>query len=255
MPILIALVASFIFQAPAGQSPTADGWQPRRTEIEHCLVEAKVAKLEEVPIGVTKPSRAILQDLGCARAFAWKPLRPGLYSGYWESYKSEIAAYEMDKLLNLNMVPIAVERKINGVTGAAILWLDGVRSWDQILPLPKPAAWPLRLVRMKMFDCLVGNTDRNKGNMLIDEAWNLYLIDHSRAFVAERRLPPSSVFQNVDRALWQRMLALEEATLEQHLGAWLEARQIRSILQRRDAMKKHIDSLVAKQGDKVFFAP
>jgi hypothetical protein len=148
-----------------------------------------------------------------------------------------------------------VERKVNGTTGAAILWLDGVRSWEQVQPLPKPPAWPMRLVRMKMFDCLVGNGDRNKGNMLIDEAWNLYLIDHSRAFVKERRLPAPSLFQNVDRALWQRMLALDEGTLRQHLGPWLDSWQIQSILHRRDAMKKHIDALVAKQGDKVFFTP
>jgi hypothetical protein len=255
MQTVIALLVSLALQAPPAQTSPAGGWQPRRAEIEHCLVDAKVEKLEEVPIGVTRPSRAILQDAGCARAFAWKPLRPGMYSGYWESYKSEIAAYEIDKLLELNMVPVAVERKINGISGAAILWLDGVRSWDQILPLPKPPAWPLRLVRMKMFDCLVGNSDRNKGNMLIDEDWNLYLIDHSRAFVGDRRLPPASLFQNVDRALWGRMLAIDEATLQQRVGKWLDARQVRAILQRRDAMKKHIDSLVAKQGEKVFFAP
>lgn len=255
MQIFLALIASLALQTPADQPKAANGWQPRRAELEHCLVDAKVAKLEEVPIGVTKPSRAILQDTACARAFAWKPLRPGMYSGYWESYKSEIAAYELDKLLNLNMIPITIERKVNGLSGAAILWLDGVRSWEQILPLPKPAFWPMRLVAMKMFDCLVGNTDRNKGNMLVDEAWNLYLIDHSRAFVNERRLPPASVFQNVDRALWDRMLALDEASLQQHLGQWLDSRQIRSMLQRRDAMKKHIESLVAKQGEKVFFVP
>jgi hypothetical protein len=255
MQILIAVLASLALQAPPAKTPSASAWQARRAEVEHCLVDAKVAKLEEVPIGVTKPSRAILQDTGCARAFAWKPLRPGMYSGYWESYTSEIAAYELDKLLGLNMVPVAVERRINGISGAAILWLDGVRSWEQILPLPKPPAWPMRLVRMKMFDCLVGNSDRNKGNMLVDEDWNLYLIDHSRAFVSERRLPPASIFQNVDRALWERMLALDEATLSQRLGELLDQRRIRAILQRRDAMEKHIDSLVATHGDKVFFVP
>jgi hypothetical protein len=228
MSIFVALFVSLSLQAAPDQARRADGWQPRRAEIEQCLPDAKVAKLEEVPIGVTKPSRAILQDSTCARAFAWKPLRPGMYSGYWESYKSEIAAYEVDKLLGLNMVPIAV---------------------------PKPPAWPMQLVRMKMFDCLVGNTDRNKGNMLIDEAWNLYLIDHSRGFVKARRLPNASVFQNVDRALWQRMLTLDEATLKEHLGQWLDGAQIRSILERRDAMKKHIDALVAKHGDTIFFTP
>ena len=250
--LIAALAAALTLQAPA---PNANIWRGRTAEVEQCLVDAKVAKLEEVPIGVTKPSRAILQPDACARAFAWKPLRPGLYSGYWESYKSEIAAYELDKVLELNMVPVVVERKVSGVTGAAVLWLYGVRSWDQILPLPKPADWPLKIVRMKMFDCLAGNPDRNKGNMLVDEAWNLYLIDHSRAFVADKNLPKPSIFQNVDRALWQRMLALDEAILTERLGKSLEGRQIRALLQRRDAMKKHIDALVAKQGDKIFFVP
>jgi hypothetical protein len=108
---------------------------------------------------------------------------------------------------------------------------------------------------MKMFDSLIGNGDRNKGNMLIDQAWNLYLIDHSRAFVTDKRLPQPSLFQNVDRALWERMQALDEATLAERLGKWIERRQIQAIVQRRDAMKKHIEGLVAKQGQKIFFAP
>jgi hypothetical protein len=51
------------------------------------------------------------------------------------------------------------------------------------------------------------------------------------------------------------MLALDEATLSQRLGELLDQRRIRAILQRRDAMEKHIDSLVATHGDKVFFVP
>jgi hypothetical protein len=253
MQLILALLTALALQsAPADN---ANVWHGRTAEIEQCLTDAKVARLEEVPIGVTKPSRAMLEPGGCTRAFAWKPLRPGYYSGFWESYKSEVAAYELDKVLELNMIPVVVERKVNGISGAAVLWLYGVRSWEQVLPLPKPPQWSLAIVRMKMFDSLIGNADRNKGNMLIDEAWNLYLIDHSRGFVTDKRLPPPAVFQNVDRALWQRMQALDEAVLTERLGKWIERRQIQAILQRRDAMKKHIDDLVAKQGAKVFFAP
>jgi hypothetical protein len=252
-PLLYTLVALLLLQSAPPDN--ANIWHGRSAEIEQCLSEAAVARLEDVPIGVTKPSRAMLEPGACARAFAWKPLRPGYYSGYWESYKSEVAAYELDKLLDLNMVPVSIERKVNGISGAAILWLYGVRSWEQVLPLPKPPTWSLQLVRMKMFDCLIGNADRNKGNMLIDQAWNLYLIDHSRAFVTDKRLPQPSIFSNVDRALWTKMLALDEGVLTEHLGKWIERRQLQALLQRRDAMKKHIDGLVAKQGEKVFFLP
>ena len=104
---------------------------------------------------------------------------------------------------------------------------------------------------MKMFDDLISNSDRNKGNLLVDADWHIFLIDHSRAFVTDVKLPQE--LQNIDRKLWDRMLALDEAGLEDDDGKWLDSRQIQALLRRRDAMKKKIDALVAKHGDTVFF--
>ena len=114
---------------------------------------------------------------------------PDSKDGYFESYKSEIAAYELDKLLGLNMVPVVVERRVNNDDGAAVMWIEGVRSWETVLPLPKPATWGFQLARMKMFDDLISNSDRNKGNLLVDADWHIFLIDHSRAFVTDMKLP------------------------------------------------------------------
>jgi hypothetical protein len=250
MPFLTLVLVALLAQAPA-PAASANVWQGRTETVEEYLRTAPITKIQEVPIGVTKPKRAFTEPGGLARSFAWKPIRPGLYNGYWESYKSEIAAYELDQLLELHMVPVVVERRIEGDLGAAVLWLEGVRSWEAVMPLPKPPTWGARLARMKMFDDLVGNSDRNKGNMLIDEAWNLYLIDHSRAFVRDRKLPAQ--LQNIDRALWQRMLALDEDGLTKSLGPWLDRMQIRALLERRDRMKQEIEKLVAKHGDKIFF--
>ena len=36
-----------------------------------------------------------------------------------------VAAYELDKLLGLNLVPPAVERSVNGRPASVIWWLDG----------------------------------------------------------------------------------------------------------------------------------
>jgi hypothetical protein len=247
--LLLAIVASAALQAVA--PPAADVWRGRTAEFEEFLRTVPVAKIEEIPIGVTRPRRAFVEPGGLAGSFAWKPIRSGLYNGYWESYKSEIAAYELDKLLQLGMVPVVVERRIDGDLGAAVLWLEGVRSWESVQPLPKPPTWGASLARMKMFDDLIGNADRNKGNMLIDQAWNLFLIDHSRAFVPDRALPAR--LQNIDRALWTRMLALDEATLAAAMGRWLDRRQVRSVLGRRDRMKQEIEKLVAKFGERIFF--
>ena len=152
---------------------------------------------------------------------------PGVQNGYFESYKSEIAAYELDKLLGLNMVPVVVERRVNNDLGAAVMWIEGVRSWETVLPLPKPATWDFQLARMKMFDDLISNSDRNKGNLLVDADWHIFLIDHSRAFVTDMKLPQE--LQNIDRKLWERMLALDEPGLKTTMGTWLDGRQIQAL--------------------------
>lgn len=251
--MLTALVALLLLAIPqaADKAVCANIWQGRNAEIEEFLRTAKVHKLADIPIGVTRPRRAYLAPGGPAASFAWKALRPSTQNGYFESYKSEVAAYEMDKLLGLNMVPVVVERVVDGDTGAAVLWLEGVRSWETVLPLPKPASWNQELARMKMFDDLIGNSDRNKGNLLVDSEWHLYLIDHSRAFVSDSKLPQE--LQTIDKRLWERMLALDEPSLKAGMGRSLDSRQIQAVLRRRDAMKKKIDALVAKQGTAVFF--
>ena len=90
--------------------------------------------------------------LGPVDAMVWKPIKPGQYAGRWESYKSEIAAYELDKLLGLDMVPPAVERQIKGDIGAAVMWVEGVKGWDPSVALapPNPLEWTRQVVRMKM---------------------------------------------------------------------------------------------------------
>jgi hypothetical protein len=249
--LLAAFVALALPQASSQAVACANVWQNRGPELEQFLRTAKVEKVADIPIGVTRPRRAYLAAGGPVASFAWKPLRPGLHNGYFESYKSEIAAYELDKLLELNMVPVAVERRHENDLGAAVMWVEGVRSWESVQPLPKPPTWSFQLARMKMFDDLISNSDRNKGNLLVDADWHIFLIDHSRAFVTETRLPQE--LQNIDRRLWDRMLALDEAGLKTTMGAWLDSRQMQALLRRRDAMKKKIAALVAKNGPSIFF--
>ena len=226
--------------APAA-SASAKIWEGRNAEYEAFLRDAPFVRFEDVPIGVTRPKRGYFAPGGLASSAAWKPLAPGRANGYWESYKSEIAAYELDKLLGMGMVPPAVEKRWKGERGAAILWVQPVRPWKEVEHKPKPEKWNREAIRMKMFDNLIGNIDRNAGNLLVDNDWNLFLIDHSRAFVTETKLRVQMV--RVDRELWERMLALDEPTLTAALDKWLDRGAIRAMLKRRDAMKKVVDTL------------
>ncbi len=227
-------------------------WAGHESEIEHLLVEGKVLKLEDVPIGVTKPQRATLE--GAPMRFAWKPLTPGYSKGFMESYKAEIAAYKLDRMLGLNMVPPIVERNMNGKNGAAVLWIENTRGWSVEKPPQGPEPqWSQQLTRMKMFDLLIANIDRNQGNLIYDSDWHLFLIDHSRAFTGKKDLKNLAPLARVDRKLWNEMEALTIEELDRGLDKWVGNNEKKAILLRRDLMAKQIGEMVAKRGESVFY--
>jgi hypothetical protein len=259
--LLLVLGASFARVAaqtsPANPGTGAKIWVGRHQEFEDYLKTAELTdRSEKLPVGVTAPKKIELAPGGLVEAITWKPLKPGRYSGYWESYKNEIAAYEFDKLLGLDMVPPYVERRINGDLGAAVMWLEGVKSFKELggpptAPPQMAYRWSLQLMKAKMYDNMVANTDPNLGNWLKDDQWNLMLIDHSRCFTTTKNL--SHKMDHIARQLWTKMLALDEPALTKGLGAWIGKNEIRAMLQRRDRMKEEIAKLVAKNGEAAVF--
>lgn len=249
-PAHAAGLATVASQAAATAS-SAKIWIDRYSEFEEYIRTAEIDRFEDIPLGVTRPKRAWLKPGGPAVSIAWKALPPSRATGYWESYKSEIAAYEMDKLLGMEMVPVAVEKRWKGETAAAILWLVPVHPWKAMEARPKPPKWNRQAVLMKMFDNLIGNPDRNMGNLLVDDDWNLFLIDHSRAFIDATNLPFK--MEHIDRQVWDRMLGLDEPALTVAIGKWVDRRSVRAILTRRDRMKVVIDKLVGATSEAAVF--
>jgi len=229
-------------------------WLGREAEFEELLRTAEVTKVERIPIGVTRPRVAFVAPGLPFQRMAWKPLKPGKYQGFYESYESEIAAYEMDKFLGLGMVPPTVERRIEGDVGSAQLWVENVKRWDVGNPVrgPDKRAWARELVREKMFDQLVGNIDRNQGNLLYDAEFHIILIDHSRAFreVVDLNQYARSLF--VDPVLWDRMQALTMETLQPAVGKWVSKGMLYAVLDRRNRMKREIDKLLASRGPSIW---
>lgn len=226
-------------------------WPGFEDRIEQDLTEGKVLKMEDVPIGVTKPQRATLES---GSRFAWKPLPPGYNKGYMESYKAEIAAYKLDRMLELHMVPPITERSIQGKNGAAVFWIENTKGWSVANPPQGPEPmWSRQLTRMKMFDLLIANIDRNQGNLLYDADWHLFLIDHSRAFIDKKDLKGIAPLGRVERKLWEKMQALTFEDLDRGLGKWVGDKEKKALLTRRDLMAKDINALIKKHGEKFVF--
>lgn len=248
VPVLAVLLTAFV----AAQAPPASAkvWEGRHAEFEAFLKATPFQRVEDIPVGVTRPRRGFFAPGGLAESAAWKVLPAGRSSGYWENYRSEIAAYELDKMLGLGMVPPAVEKDWRGAMGAAVLWVNGVRPWKEVERLPRPVKWEIQIVRMKMFDNLIGNPDRNGGNFLVDADWNLFLIDHSRAFISDTKLQVQH--QRIDGVLWEKFVTLDEAALAP-LKKWVGGGAVRAMLKRRDRMKVVIADLVQKRSEAAVF--
>jgi hypothetical protein len=248
------LAVSRAQDAPAASAKTCLG---KQHEIEEYLKVAEVVRMQDVAVGVTKPRHAYLAPGGPIAEMAWKALpASGFQGGFRESYKTEIAGYEMDKLLELNMVPPKVERRVNGTIGVAIMWASNTKSFKDLggVPTVPPRyldMWNKQLIRAKMFHNFIGDIDPNLGNWLVDPAWNLILIDQSRAFATDKNMVHE--LTRIHRDLWDRMQALTQEQVNGTLAPWLDAKQIRAIFERRDVMQRKIDALVKKKGEAAVF--
>lgn len=87
----------------------------------------------------------------------------------------EVMAYEIDRLLRINFVPTTVVRKINGEVGSLQEF-----AAEAIIVNMTNTLNEVERYKIAVFDYLIGNSDRNKGNSLYHK--KPVLIDNGASF-------------------------------------------------------------------------
>jgi hypothetical protein len=264
----VVVCALTIVATPRAQQLAAGDTAPiQGAELEDFLRRAAVSDLRAIPVGVTKPRRVTLTLDGVKRDAAWRVInesRTGVTKvgrerelDFEDTWRTDCAAYELDKLLGLGMVPATVERVISGERGSLTIWVDNAvteqeRRDRNMLP-PDPEAWSRQVFKMRMFDNLIHNIDRNLGNSLITDDWQLRLIDHSRSFRKATTLREPDQLARFSRSLLEAMARLEKGELRARLGRYISVFQIDALLERRDRLLALAKKVAAERGEVVYY--
>lgn len=133
--VLTGLIAPYALGAH--QAAQFENWTDEQKE--DFLRSAKMTGFRELGIGITRSLKLTLAHNGATHDShfqsidEFKPIfqgTQGTETNFRDSDNFNIAAYKLDRLIGLNLVPVSVERKAKGERGAATWWIDDVQMME-----------------------------------------------------------------------------------------------------------------------------
>ncbi len=171
-----------------------------------------------------------------------------------DSYRHEIAAYELDRLLGLDIVPPCVERKIGSKTGSLCFWVEGsmteAERREKGLQPSDPKRYKGQLREIELFQQLIADLDYSDlRNLVVDESLRIHKVDSSMAFDADPDLLTGLYSSRLSRRLIRALETLDKKELNELFKPWLHKDQRGSLWERRNRILKRAKQLIADYGE------
>jgi len=243
--------------------PATDPARFTLQEKEEFLQNGKIVSERTLSVGVTRSLRVTLEYKGMTHDAHVQTIdeeissaRPDrrLESASRDYYGFNIAAYELDKLLELNMTPASVAREINAKPAAVTWWVDDVammsleRVRKNIQP-PNMENWNKQMYIVRIVNQLISDSDPNMGNLLITKDWKIWTVDRSRAFRPNKDLENPKNLTRCERSLLARLRELNRNLLQQNLKDHLTEVEIEGLDARRRLIVNFFDEEIARKGE------
>ena len=159
------------------------------------------------------------------------------------NFYPDVAAYRLDRLLELGLVPVAVAREVNGDDGSVQFlpdkWLNEKKRNANGLGATAQCDLARQWAAMYIFDTLIYNEGRNLQSMIYSpDIWQLILVGHERAFSTRKGKPAHlKTAPIVVGDAWRNALvSLTDELVDERLGDVLDERRQRALLARRDQL-------------------
>jgi len=231
-------------------------------EMEEFLRLGKIGVQHNTPKGVTLPSRATLEYKGVTHDAAIQTVdisKPsyqtaqGSELNFRDTWKYNVAGYELAKILELNMVPPYVERWVGGNAASLSWWVDGAMMEldrkQRNLPAPDVESWNKQMYAVRVWHQLIYDTDPNLTNLLITRDWQLWIIDFTRAFRLHKDLRDRKDLVQCDRRLLAKLRTLDKDVLREKFSRWLTKSEVDALVARGGKIVDFFDKEVASKGE------
>lgn len=222
-------------------------------EMEAYLKAAKVTSVRISPTGRSRPWIITLDDGKMKRRGFFKHVnrpRPNILPS---CYKYELAAYELDKLLNFNRVPPVVQREINETKGSLQEFLENCISLStqkrqKIEPLDI-RSFEYALEDINVFEKLSYNERNDEDIYIHKETWKVFRVDFSEAFAPFSGPISESPIKKCSKKLYQNLLKLNNDQVTESLMPYLNEEEIKALLERRIHIIQTIKELIKEKGE------
>lgn len=177
-----------------------------------------------------------------------------------DSYRYVIAAYELNKILELNLVPPTVERKIKRDKGSLMLFLDppvlseSERVQKNLDP-PDPEKFEQEMAAINVFEhliffpCLCNQTDPDNILIETDKNWKVWMVDLSTAFAPANRLIRDCPLGGCPKELFEKLIDLDENAVKTRLKPYLTDEELNALMVRKDLIIEMIKELIQEKGE------
>jgi len=222
---------------------------------ETFLKKARVVSVtKEVVGGRTRPWVVLLDDGKMKRRAFFKHIDVRRPRPLPDSFKYEIAAYELTKMLRVEIVPPLLERVIEDTKGSLQVFVENCisereRQRKQLEP-PDAGAHARALEGLKVFESLVYDECGDPDDTWIhEEDWRVCRVDFSEAFFPSVELPKGCPISVCPRKLYEGLLRLEDEIVILSLGNYLIKDEIDALLARKKLIIERIKTLIAEKGE------
>ncbi len=177
-----------------------------------------------------------------------------------DSYKYVLASYELDKMLDLNLVPPTVERKIERKKGSLMLYLEppviseDVRMQKNLVPpdldsFKKTMADIVIFEHLLFFSSLCSQRDLDNIMIQTEKNWKVWMVDLSEAFAPATRLIIGCEITACSDNLFHKIESLSRDGIQVRLGPYLNDEEISALLVRKDLIIQKVKELRAKKSN------